>query len=99
MKMIKLLNTMELSQTMHSAISRFSRLFTILVAAASLTLISSARATAQDSTQQPQTDSQDAAQVQQDQRPVISKDTIPQDGQDQQDPNQAPPPRQRQRYP
>ncbi len=97
--MIKLLNTMELSQTMHSAISRFSRLFTILVAAASLTLISSARATAQDSTQQPQTDSQDAAQVQQDQRPVISKDTIPQDGQDQQDPNQAPPPRQRQRYP
>jgi len=101
--MTKLLNTMELSKTMHPAVSRFSRLFTLLVAAAALTLFSSSRATAQDPSQQPQADSQDAPQVQQDQRPVISKDTIPQanpqDNQDQQDPNQAPPPRQRPRYP
>ncbi len=102
--MTKLLNTMELRKTMHPVVSRFSRLFTLLAAAASLTLFSSPRATAQDPSQQPQTDSQEAPQVQQDQRPVISKDTIPQanpqDNQDQQDPNQAPPPpRQRQRYP
>jgi hypothetical protein len=99
--MAKQLNTMELSRTLYPAFSRFSRLFMILVAAATLTLLSSPRAAAQDpsdSSQQPQAGAQEVPQPQQDQRPVISKDTIPQDNQDQQDPNQAPPPRGR-RYP
>jgi len=90
------MKTMELMKPFQLNILRFSRLFIILVAAASLTLLSSPRAAAQDSSQQGQ--APEAPNAQQDQRPVISKDTIPQDNQDQQDPNQAPPPRGR-RYP
>ena len=95
---------MELPKPSHPGFSRYSRLFAVLVAASSLTLLSSPRAAAQDpsdSSQQPQTETQPAQEAQQDQRPIISKDTIPQDNQDQQDQqdqNQAPP-RQRQRMP
>jgi hypothetical protein len=94
--MTKLLNTMELDRTIHPAVSRFSRLLALLVAAASLTLFLAPRAAAQDPSQQPQTDAQEA---QQDQRPVISKDTIPQDSQNPQDQDQPPQPPQRQRMP
>jgi hypothetical protein len=99
--MTKQLKTIELPKPLHPDFSRYLRLFAVLVAAASLTLLSSPRAAAQDpsdSSQQPQADSQSAPQ---DQRPIISKDTIPQDNQDQQgqqDQDQAPPPR-RQRLP
>ena len=83
---------MELPNPPHPHFSRYSRLLALLIAASSLTLLSSPRAVAQDPS--------DSSQ-QQDQRPIISKDTIPQDNQDQQnqqDQNQAPP-RQRQRMP
>jgi hypothetical protein len=93
--MAKQLITMELSNVAQDRFVKLSRLFAILAAAAALTLFSSPHAAAQDSSQQPQTDAQEA---QQDQRPVISKDTIPQDSQDQQEPDQAPPRRGR-RYP
>ena len=92
--MTKQLETIELSRPSHPVFSRYSWLFTVLVAAASLALLSSPRAAAQGSSQQPQTDTQE---VQQDQRPVISKDTIPQDNQNQQDQDQDQPPQQPQR--
>ena len=93
--MVKQLIAMELSEFSQLGFVKLLRLFAILAAAATLTLFSSPRAAAQDSSQQPQTDAQEA---QQDQRPVISKDTIPQDNQSQQDrqPRQQP---RRQRMP
>jgi hypothetical protein len=93
--MDKQLITMELNEFKRKFM-KLSRLFTILVSAAALALLSSPRAFAQDSSQQPQTEAQE---VQQDQRPVISKDTIPQDNQNQQDQEQSPQQPQRQRGP
>ena len=94
--MAKQLITMELNEYLQPRFVKLLRLFAIMAAVATLTLFSSPRAAAQDSSQQPQTDAQEA---QQDQRPVISKDTIPQDNQNPQDQNQPPQQPRRQRTP
>ena len=95
--MAKQLIKMELTYTIQPRFVKLSRLSAILVAAAALTLCSSPRAAGQDSSEQPQTDAQGAQQAQQDQRPVISKDTIPPDNQNPREQGQPPQQPQRQR--
>jgi hypothetical protein len=87
---------MELNEYVQSRFVRLLRPLAILAVAATLTLPSIPLAAAQDPSQQPQTEAQEA---QQDQRPVISKDTIPQDNQNPQDQEQPPQQPHRQRMP
>lgn len=95
----KQLIKMELVKPMQLSFSRILRPFALLALAAASILFSSPLAAAQDpsdSSQQPQADGQEAPpQAPTDQRRVISKDTIPQDTQNPQDPNEEPARRQR----